>query len=867
MSNKRVRKWVNLALSLTVGGGLIFGLSNSVGPLPALAKAFHPVTGAWTSAQTDQLRPHSQDIRIPGTEQEVRILFEQDGTAHIQAETNRDAWLAVGYLHGKFRLFQMDLMRRQGAGLLSEIIGPGALEADLLQRQLGISRTAEAEWAMVQDNPETKSVLEAYAQGVNAVISEQTADHTLPMMFKIMGYEPQPWTPQDTLVMKGVLAQMMSLNSASLVNQMYVNWFGQDVADDLIPVKHPANQAPYAVGPYKKLPPDSLPISGEHYFMTNRQSASAVPPQPATAPAPETASLFETGLQQTSSAAALSILQTFDSLPFFAGVTDRNENSNAWVVSGAKTASGKPLLAGDPHLTQTLPSTWYQIQVEAPGYDFAGATVPGIPFPLVGYNEDISWTMTNGASQQTFFYQEKMDEAHPNQYFWNGKWHDLTIRKETIPVKGGGEQVVEIKSTVHGPIVDKNGFTVALNWLGSIPYNALDSLHQVMVADDYNDFRGAFENWGAPAMNFTYADQKGNIGIIAAGTYPIFKEGTQPQLTLRGTGEDDFIGRIPFEAIPQAYNPKSGFLGTANQRQVGDDYPYYVGSSAMYSAPYRAQRIHDLLSENKKFTAEDMQKMQADVHDIMAEQITPLLIHALESAGNLNETETAALNQLKSWDYQMKADSSGALIWNMFWERYIDATFLPWWDKYEIPYKEEAYQNLAPNPEYQPLMQNLLLWTINDPGNKYFSNPITGETRNAAQVMELAFREAITKLSEQAGDDVAKWQYGNLHKRFIPSMAQIPALGYDERSAGGSPATLNVAYKWKSNIGATWRMVTDWGTGQSVGVYPGGQSENPISPWYTDRMDTWWDVTYNPMLNYEQAGQTEGVVLWRILPE
>ncbi|HEU4963262.1 MAG TPA: penicillin acylase family protein [Bacilli bacterium] len=855
MANSQAGKWINLALSLAVGGGLIYGLSHAIGPVPALAQAFHPVTGVWTSAQNDQLLPHTQDLTVPGAEQEVQVVFEKNGTAHIQANTNRDAWLAIGYVQAHFRLFQMDLMRRQGAGLLSEVIGPGALEADKLQRQLGLTRTAEAEWAAIQDGSEVKEVLEAYAEGVNAVIDEQKEAHTLPMMFKILGYEPQAWKPQDTLLMKGVLAQMMSLNDTTITRVVLGEKLGADRVAELFPVISPAKQAPYDLEPYAKHPLESMPVSAEQLFMEQESSNKEASAAPASHPK-------EQGETKSFS-------ERLQAVPDFAMVTDLNANSNGWAVSGAKTASGKALLAGDPHLEETLPSVWFELQVDAPDYQFAGATVPGIPLPLIGHNRDISWTMTNGATQQTFFYEEKTDESHPDQYYWNGQWREMTVRQEPIPVKGGAVEAFEVKSTIHGAMIEQEGKPYAIDWLGSIPTHGVDSLLQVLKADDYADFQSAFRDWGAPTMNFVYADRQGDIGLLSAGCYPVFGKDSKPWLPMRGTGEDDIIGRIPFADIPQVYNPKQNYVFSANQRQVGDDYPYYIGTSRTFSAPYRAQRISDLLREGHDLTAIDMQKMQADVYNTLAQDITPLLLESLGSGSGvtLTDREQTALVQLKDWDYRMKTDSIGASVWEMFWEKYMEATFVPWWDKYEVPYKEEGHEYLAVNPGNPSLAQDLAYWTQHEPDNAYFSNPVTGEKREATQVMLVAFQEAVKALTERGGSDVTEWQYGKLHVREIPSMAQVPALGYKERAAGGDFTTLNVAYGWETGFGPTWRMVMDWGTGKSVGIYPGGQSENPASPWYTDRIDSWWSVNHNPMLSFEEAEKSQGVVLWRMLPQ
>lgn len=843
-NKKKILPWIHLALAVTVGGATLFGLSRPLGPAPALAPAFVPGTGVWTDLKQVAKHHVTQDLLIPGLRQPVQITFEADGTPHVKAKHDEDMWRAVGYLHASNRLFQMDLMRRQGSGMLAEILGAGALPADEFQRQLGLRRTAELEWAQIPSGP-TRTMIESYTAGVNAVIDSQTASSTLPMTFKLLGTAPRPWEPQDTLVLKGVLAQMMSLSDQPLYRALYADTLGYERTMEWFPIQPPNPQTPYMPGPYAKPDPQPMPLSAAQIYQGNAQAASG------------------DLLDKATVTAVRSLLDRIAQLP--AGTFHAEANSNAWAVDGTKTASGKPMLAGDPHLTLSLPSVWYQVQVESPGYRFGGVTVPGIPLALIGKNEQISWSMTNGQNQQTYYYKEKVDEQNENRYFWNGEWRDMEVRTEQIPIKGGGSKELTIRSTIHGPIINNLGQTVSINWLGAIPSTpsgGLDSLRRVMQAERFDQFKEAFRHWQAPAMNYLYADQKGNIGLIGAGLYPVFPESSQPWLPMLGTGEDDFVGRIPYEQLPQVYNPPNHVIGTANQRQTGPDYPYYTGTTSDYAPGYRANRIYEQLQSGEGFTSERFAALQNDVYDPLAAEIVPVLLQTLRSK-TLSEQERKALDSLQSWDYRMDADSVPAALWWTFWQQYAVDVFDPWLKKYNVP--TDQYERLGEVQWHAPLHQSLQMWTLQQPDHPVFANPQTGTPRTAPDVMQGAFQAAVRSLVEKQGDDLDTWQWQNLHVRAIDSLLQIPALGYGPKGSSGGNYTVNVAPGLRSPHGPSWRMIVDWGTGQAFGSYPGGQSENPLSPLYQDRIEDWWHGKYRPMLNFDQSAQNAAYT-WTLQP-
>ncbi len=817
-----------------VAAGLVYLSANGAGPLPPLGPAFNPGTGVWTAAADAQL-PHSDTLQLAGLDKQAGVTFERNGTAHIAAATDHDLFFALGYLHARYRLFQMDLLRRQGEGLLSQAVGPAALDSDRFELQLGLLRTAQAEWRATPPGSPAYQAITAYAAGVNVRLREDERTGNLPLLFKLLGYQPTPWTPLDSLAVQGDLAQTLDFTDSPLNYALFAHYLGAKRAAAWFPVLPPDAQQPYDPGPYATHAPAPIPLQAE-------LSAPAIH-------------------------AVAALKARFAALP--ATALHHGGNSNNWAVDGTKTASGKALLAGDPHLHQTLPAIWYQVEASSPGYNFSGVSVPGTPIILIGHNRHIAWSLTNVQNQATLYYLEKTDAARPHQYYWQGAWRRMARVSYSIPVKGQDPVRLDVDLTVHGPVINDDraaGQTIAVYWAGALPSPDLDVMRNVVRATDFHTFRAALRGWHAPSQNFVYADDRGNIGLISAGYYPIVKDG-QPWLPLPGTGEADVVGTIPFDDIPQVYNPPGHLVWSANQRPAGKGYPYYIGTTMdFFDNGYRANRIHEVLRQGRKLTARDMERLQNDTRDYLAGLIAPKLLGVLDKAP-LSGRERAARDLLRAWDHNMGADSPAAAIWWAFWWHYVHVTFDPWWTYYHVP--SQKFPALIDDDTQAALNENLEAWTLHDPRNEAFSPP-NGRRRTAAGAMLQAYREAVAAWTSALGPNPRDWQWGRWHMRRFDSLAQIPSLRYGPRGSGGDDWTVDAADgEPVATSGPSWRFVMDWGagpTGTSVGVYPGGQSENPLSPWYEDQIPTWWDGRYNPMLDGPTARAQPGSVTWRLTP-
>lgn len=799
--------------------------------LPALGPALNPLTGIWESGQNAQL-PQSGSFHMSGLLRPVTVTFEQNGTPHIQAQTDADLFWMIGYLQAHFRLFQMDLMRRQGEGLLSQIFGPSTLTSDRFEDSLGLVSIAQAEWQTIPRASVTYQGLLAYTQGVNAYIQQAEQTRSLDAMFGLLGYQPLAWTPLDTLVIQNVMTQTLSFFNTPLEFSLLSHSLGYQRTMQWFPVLPPDTQHPFDTGPYTSATPAPLPAQQEALNSQAFQGIEAV-------------------------------AELLENLP--ANAVRHDSSSNSWAINGSKSATGQALLAGDPHLNLSLPAIWFQFEGSSPHYELNGVTVPGLPILLIGKTQHISWSITNGQTQSTLFYLEQTDRAHPDQYYWNGAWQKMEEVSYTIPVKGQGPVHFTVSKTVHGPIIPVEspaaGETVSVDWMGALPSNDLDAIFQLSQATNFDQFRNALREWVAPTLNFVYADDQGNIGLMAPGTYPVIRSGS-PWLPLSGTGVSDVIGQIPFDDLPQVYDPPDHFIVTSNQRPVSDSYPYYIGTTLDFDNGYRADEIYTPLQQGTAFTLQDMERLQNSTQDYLASLIVPKLLSTLQQH-SLSSQEQQAYTLLQSWDDTMQANGVAPTLWWTFWNAYLSDTFQPWWTTLKVPVSKSSW--LAINADVTPLGEDLETWTLSDPTNAAFTLP-NGKHRTASDVMFQAFQDALKTLARKPGGTLQQWQWGKLNLRTVPSLTYVDALGYGPVPSSGDDWTVNAADYYGTIHGPSWRMIVDWGGGVSEGVYPGGLSEDPLSPWYENQILPWLHGQYYPMLTSSQLTQSQKEAIWTIQP-
>jgi penicillin G amidase len=845
---RRLRRVVNGVAAVAVSAVLLGVLGFGYGTIPALGPALDPGRGAWTSAAGGQ-PVTSQTLRLNGLTAPVTVSFTEQGLASISASSDHDLFLALGYVHAKFRLSEMDLERRLGEGRLAQLAGPSDLASDKFELRLGLVRTAQAEWA--QTTGLARAALLAYAQGVNDDIAQVRADGDWPAIFTMTGTYPAPWTPVDSLVIQGVLTQELDYTTGSLDYAILEHSLGAARTMDWFPILPKNAQTPYDTGPYVKEP--LTPVSPG--------MASSAPAGSATvtdARSPNTGAPVRSDDNEAVSDAAAQLLAQLSQLPD--GSIHQYPDSNAWAANGSAVQGGGAVLGGDPHLPQTLPSVWYEVALSAPGYQVTGVSVPGLPGILLGHNSHIAWSLTDTQNEATLYYSERL---RGNSYYWNGSWHPLTRVHYTIPVRGAATVSLTVDITVHGPIMTQAGQTMAVDWMGNVPSGDLAALLAINQASSFAQFRTALAGWHAPTQNFVYADSAGHIGAISAGYYPQVAAGCQPWLPLPGTGGCDITGVIPFNAVPQVYDPPAHLIATDNQRPVTAAYPYYIGNTAdFYDPGYRAAQAYRALAANEPLSATSIAALQNNLTDNLAQRVVPSLLSALGSA-SLTSSERTALSLMRSWNYSMDENSAAATIWWTFWSDYLWQTFEPWWKAAKVPVGRDAL-DLTVGAGLPSLDEDLEAWTLGDQSNPAFAGPSGRGSATAPTAMVAAFGSAVSHLTALYGGSPSSWTWGRMHSRSFPSVTGADGLGYGPRAAGGDPFTEDAADGGlDATTGPSWRMVVSLGAGgvTAEGVYPGGQSENPASPWYDNLVPLWWDGEYLPV---PAPGVTNGPVQWRL---
>lgn len=558
-------------------------------------------------------------LSVPGLHKPVTVDRDNWGVPRIRAASLEDAVEAEGYVVAQDRLWQLDLMRRASRGQLAEIVGAPALASDKKFRTLGFSRAAERDFASIDKN--YRALLEAYARGVNAFIAQHPSN--LPLEFKLLNYKPTPWLPSDSLVIAGYMYQTLTDTWERELDRAAVEArVGPDRSKDLF--SDEAQMDHFVVGDPNvsndgsrstRLSPrdqreDDYGPSDDVVIKTSLLPFAA-PAVPARDSLSDVAAAVWPSIESQLDSAQSEIRQSL--------------GSNNWVVSGAHAATGKPILANDPHLELTIPPIWYEIHLTAPGYNAKGVTLPGAPLIVIGHNDHIAWGFTNNGADVQDLYIETFNPASPDQYLVNGQWQPAQIFEETIRVKNRADEHLKVVVTRHGPVVyhDSAGKSYALKWTALQPGGLANTYSTLSLANDWQEFRDKMKDVWGPGQNAVYADVDGNIGYIMAARVPVRKKGHGEVPVPGDTDDYEWTGYISFEQLPQALNPESGVIVTANARVVGPDYKPYL--TDRWEEPYRTSRIHDLLYDKSGLRPADMLKIETDTYSypelFLAEQV------------------------------------------------------------------------------------------------------------------------------------------------------------------------------------------------------------------------------------------------------
>jgi penicillin amidase len=729
---------------------------------------------------------------LPGLSASATVVRDSSGIPHITAATVNDLYMAQGYVHAQDRLFQMDIARRFASGQVSELVGAGTVEGDRVFRTLGLRRAAEAAAGTLP--ADVRAALEAYAAGVNAFINSH--QDALPLEYTMLGAKPAPWTPADTLVFGKFMA--WQLTSAQLANEL--------VTADLRA----------ALGPEKVQ--ELLPGYPADQPIITRQAAL---------PGRATSSLR--GLA-----------------PYLGGA---GIGSNNWVIAGARTATGKPLLANDPHLTVQNPAVWYfnHLRTADGTFEVAGVSLAGSPGVVIGHNNAIAWGMTNLGADLMDLYVETVDPTgHPGQYRHNGAWQPFTYITETVRVKDGPELTLTITSTVHGPLINPVTTDIeaptALAWSVAGPDRQVIALLRLQTARDWDGFRAALADWDAPSLNFVYADTAGNIGYQATGKIPIRKAGDGTAPADGATGAQDWTGFIPFDQLPSIYNPPDGVIVTANNRVVGEDYPHLL--TAQWSPGYRAARILQLISETQKLSLDDSKRIQLDVRSTYAQEVAPYFAGLKTDDPQLQPL----VSRFAGWDGALPADSATAALYEVAYHRLLSATVT------SALSGTLAADYIVTLPGEASLFMRK---TLRDANSPWWNDPATPEQEDRDARLLATLQQAAQELREGQGDDPTAWQWGALHRIYFPHPLGIPPLdgvfNVGPLPTGGDGTTVNTGYapglrSFLQLYYPSMRQVTEVGNWDAMQVILApGQSGQPFSRYWNNMTADWLAGVYRPL--------------------
>lgn len=753
----------------------------------------------------------SGELQLKGLGAPVTVIRDERGIPHIEAQSELDLYRAQGYVTAQDRLWSMDVTRRAVAGRLAEVMGEGMLGTDKFFRTLTLRRAAEASAEILSS--EAKAFLTAYAEGVNAFIDEAIAAGRLSPEFTLLGYKPEHWTIVDSLSIGKFMAYDM--NGEQMENELFRYQLRQAVGDELM-----AQLAPV-------YPSDGVTIMqwSDAYATPQKSAYSAMPA--------DDSQIDLSGLL----AAAV--------------WPQEGVGSNNWVISGRLTATGKPLLANDPHLTLRTPAIWHQSHLKVPGkLNVIGVTIPGAPGLILGHNEQIAWGMTNVDPDVLDLYIEKRNPANPYQFEYQGRWEDATVHKESIKVKGGAEVPLEIVVTRHGPIISEVGGTegnrpqeaLALKWTAHQPSREMEAVFGFNKAQNWEEFREALRLFHGPTQNFVFAAVDGTIAYHAGGIVPIRKQGDGLVPVPGWVDTYEWDSFIPFDQMPEVVNPPAGFIATANNKVVDDAYPYFL--SYDWAQPYRATRITQLLRGRGQFTLDDMQSLQTDYANLQARWLLPILLPLVEK-GSLTSTEQRAFTLLREWNQVDEAGLAAPLIYHTWWDHLTQLL-------YEIKMGGTLYQQMN---DKGLITDAILREAVEGRPNDWIK--AAGGLEVLAQD---SFASAIADLAKRYGNDPNKWLWGNFH-RIGPAHsigAEVAALGWlfnpKSMPVSGSGITVGaMGFNRRTGdvtLAAPWRHVVDFADvlGNSKDILNPGQAGHPLSPWYASQAKGHVDGALQPML-------------------
>ncbi|WPR77844.1 penicillin acylase family protein [Algoriphagus sp. NG3] len=802
-------KLVGFLITLALTIVLVIAVSRPFGAIPPLAPLLDPYHGFWQNCYSED-EMVEDELGLHHLNSEVKVVYDENLIPHVFAGNQEDLYRAQGYITAKHRLWQMEFQTMAAAGRISEIVGPIALDLDRMTRRKGLAFGAEKGMEFIKtDDPESYKLLEAYADGVNQYI-DQLSEARLPVEYKILGYRPEHWSAYKSILLLKYMTDML-VGDRDLEYSNLRKILGDVMLHKLYP-EYPEGVDPIIEPGHKW---------GFKAMTVNRPDSISYPDD----------------------------LLLIDPLP----QPEEGTGSNNWAVSGSKTKNGHPILANDPHLSLNLPSLWYSMQLTTPDHSVKGATLPGALGVISGFNEDIAWGVTNATRDTRDWYKITFQDETRKAYRYGDKWRQTSFRIEEIKVKGEAVFLDTVVYTHYGPVVYDQSFNsmrqdvnFALKWNVHEGSNEQKTFLELNTAKNFQDYNSALDNFTAPAQNFVFASNSGDIAMRIQGKFPLkwkgqgkfFMDGADPKM--------EWQGYVPNEQNPSTLNPSRGFVSSANQHPTDSTYPYYVFDHSYEF--YRNRRLNSRLQEMKAITVEDMQALQFDDYYLHAAEALPMMIDMLGDEFDSDSDAKRYVTLLKEWDLYADPNQKAPTLFYLWWRK----TYNHIWTELSV------YKSQVVLPSYYQTVKLIK----NDPTDTLFDIKNTPTIESAETHVKEGFRNMLAEIKKWEAEE-GDFSWADYKRTSIQHLVpQFKSFSVGNVYTGGGSGILNAT---SARHGASWRMVVELGAEiNAFGIYPGGQSGNPGSKYYSNFVEKWANGEYLDF-KLRTPGQEEGILFQTIL--
>lgn len=767
--------------------------------MPPLGKFLNPFDGVWQNAESaSDFR--NGELNLEGLKGEVKVYFDDRLVPHVFATNDEDLYYIQGYLTAKYRLWQMEIQTHSASGRLTEIIGEKGLENDRRMRRLGMLSSAETAQEFIAKNPESARMIQAYCQGVNEYIQPlQRKDY--PIEYKLLDYQPEPWTPIKVALLLKNMANLLSVYEYDIENTNFITKYGEDVFRKLYPDRIGAD--------------DPIIPEGTSWGFSKSTNTTSV------------------SMKNNATGFYTSVLEKPDEI----------NGSNNWAVNGNRTKTGSPILCNDPHLKLSLPSIWYEMHLVSPNMNVYGATLPGSPAVIIGFNDSISWGVTNGGRDVRDWYRIEFKDASRNEYKLDGTWKPVTKKAEQYLIRGKGVFLDTVLYTHFGPVMFDESFGdiesrrgLAVSWVAHLPSNEFETFYRLNKGKNYADYSEALQYFNCPSQNFVFASRRGDIAIRHQGLFPVVDGmANKGKSVHEGNSSADAWQRfIPADHNPSVVNPARGFVSSANQIPTDSTYPYYYSGVGVFEN-YRNRRINQMLSENDKCDVSFMMKMQSDNYNLHASEALPVMLSLLRSP-SLSDEEKKVVRVLSSWNYFNNPDLTAPVYFEIWWNELRKML----WDEMSNPSV----------PMKQPSFYITVQFLNSDSTSPFYDILTTSDKETRSDIILKSFKRIIPSMANNeftetkgayASDntyiknDLQTKDWGSYKATKIAHLAGIDAFSKKVYTGGN----LGIVNATNATHGPSWRMIVDEGDMKAYVVYPGGQSGNPGSPYYSNMIKYW----------------------------